>query len=101
MNKTVEAIIVGAGIAGISAFYLAVKQGLRDILIIDEKPPLSLTSDKSTECYRNWWPGSGNAMVALMNRNNLPEYSQDFLLSRFDNPDYLKKMMEISSTGQL
>ena len=31
--------------------------------------PLSLTSDKSTECYRNWWPGPGDAMVRLMNRS--------------------------------
>jgi len=31
--------------------------------------PLSLTSNHSTECYRNWWPGPGNAMVALMNRS--------------------------------
>jgi glycine/D-amino acid oxidase-like deaminating enzyme len=39
------------------------------VLIVDERPPLSLTSDKSTECYRNWWPGPGEAMVALMNRS--------------------------------
>jgi glycine/D-amino acid oxidase-like deaminating enzyme len=30
---------------------------------------LGLTSDKSTECYRNWWPGPGDAMVALTNRS--------------------------------
>jgi len=36
---------------------------------VDERPPLSLTSDKSTECYRNWWPGPGDDMVALMNRS--------------------------------
>jgi glycine/D-amino acid oxidase-like deaminating enzyme len=28
-----------------------------------------MTSDKSTECYRNWWPGPGDAMVQLMNRS--------------------------------
>src|SRR5256886_11256899 len=33
------------------------------------RSPLSLTSDKSTECYRNWWPGPGDDMVALMNRS--------------------------------
>ncbi len=70
MMGSVESIIIGAGIAGISsAYHLAVKNGLHDILIIDEGSPLSLTSDKSTECYRNWWPGPGNAMVALMNRS--------------------------------
>src|SRR4030095_3009054 len=35
----------------------------------DERPPLTLTSDKSAECYRNWWPGPGNDMVALMDRS--------------------------------
>jgi glycine/D-amino acid oxidase-like deaminating enzyme len=38
-------------------------------LLVDERPPLSLTSDKSTEAYRNWWPGPDGAMVDLMNRN--------------------------------
>ncbi|HJW91546.1 MAG TPA: FAD-binding oxidoreductase [Anaerolineales bacterium] len=65
-----DILICGAGIAGVSAAYhLAVRHGRHDILIVDELPPLSLTSDKSTECYRNWWPGPGEAMVALMNRS--------------------------------
>lgn len=65
-----EIIICGAGIAGIAAaYYLSVKHGIRNILLIDERPPLSLTSDKSTECYRNWWPGPGDAMVRFMNRS--------------------------------
>jgi sarcosine oxidase subunit beta len=70
MKSTSDIIICGAGIAGVSAAYhLAVKQGLKNILLLDERPPLSLTSDKSTECYRNWWPGPGGAMVALMNHS--------------------------------
>jgi sarcosine oxidase, subunit beta len=65
-----DIVICGAGIAGISAaYFLAVKQGLRDVLVVDERDPLSLTSDKSNECYRNWWPGPGDAMVAFMNRS--------------------------------
>jgi glycine/D-amino acid oxidase-like deaminating enzyme len=63
-------VICGAGIAGIStAYQLAVVYGIKDIVIVDERPPLTLTSDKSTECYRNWWPGPGTAMVSLMNRS--------------------------------
>lgn len=61
-------IICGAGIAGVSAAYhLAVQHGVKEIFLVDERPPLSLTSDKSTECYRNWWPDA--AMTALMNRS--------------------------------
>ncbi len=68
--KTAEVVICGAGIAGIAAAYhLAVRRGVTDVVLVDERPPLSLTSDKSTECYRNWWPGPGETMVALMNRS--------------------------------
>lgn len=70
VNKTADAVICGAGIAGISAAYhLTVKFGLNNVILIDERMPLTLTSDKSTECYRNWWPGPDGAMVSLMNRS--------------------------------
>jgi glycine/D-amino acid oxidase-like deaminating enzyme len=69
-QETADALICGAGIAGIAAAYhLTVKHDLNNIVLVDERPPLSLTSDKSTECYRNWWPGPGDAMVSLMNRS--------------------------------
>lgn len=63
-------VICGAGIAGISAAYhLAVRHGIGDILLVEERSPLTMTSDKSTEAYRNWWPGPGDAMVRFMNRS--------------------------------
>ena len=69
-RSTAEVVIVGAGIAGISAaFHLAVRQGVDGVVLVEAGDPLALTSDKSTECYRNWWPGPGDAMVALMNRS--------------------------------
>src|SRR2546422_676974 len=64
-----EVVICGAGIAGIATAYHLTRQGVTDIVLVDERPPLSLTSDKSTECYRNVWPGPGDAMVAAMNRS--------------------------------
>ncbi|HEY2980195.1 MAG TPA: FAD-binding oxidoreductase [Anaerolineales bacterium] len=67
MTRTADIVICGAGICGVSAAYFLSKAGFRDILLLDERPPLSLTSDRSTECYRNWWPDA--AMLALMNRS--------------------------------
>jgi len=67
MSRSYQAIICGAGIAGVGAAYFLGKAGLRDILLVDERAPLSLTSDRSTECYRNWWPDPD--MLALMNRS--------------------------------
>jgi len=69
-ETTADAVICGAGMAGVSAAYhLSVRHGIRKVALVDEGAPLSLTSDKSTECYRNWWPGPGDAMVRLMNRS--------------------------------
>src|SRR5262245_52938099 len=69
-NTTAEAVICGAGIAGVAAaYFLAAQHGLTDITLVERGDPLSLTSDKSTEAYRNWWPGPGDAMVAFMNRS--------------------------------
>jgi len=69
-DRTAEIVICGAGIAGVAAAYhLAVRHGVTGVVLVDERPPLSLTSDKSAECYRNWWPGPGDAMVAAMNRS--------------------------------
>lgn len=65
-----EVVICGAGIAGIAAAYhLTVRRGVKNVILVDERAPLTLTSDKSTECYRNWWPGPGDAMVSFMNRS--------------------------------
>ncbi|MGQ9646216.1 MAG: NAD(P)/FAD-dependent oxidoreductase [Thermodesulfobacteriota bacterium] len=70
MSSSPDVVICGAGVAGISAAYhLSVRHGMRKIILVDEGPPLSLTSDKSSECYRNFWPGPGDAMVSLMNRS--------------------------------
>lgn len=69
-HLTADVVICGAGLAGVAAAYhLTVRQGMRRVLLVDARPPLTLTSDKSTECYRNWWPGPDAAMVELMNRS--------------------------------
>lgn len=70
MKSSYDLVICGAGIAGITtAYLLARKHDMANILLVDERAPMSLTSDKSTECYRNWWPGPGDGMVRMMNRS--------------------------------
>ena len=69
-KNTADIVICGAGIAGISvAYQLSVTHQLQNIILVDPLPPMTMTSDKSSECYRNWWPGPGDAMVRLMNRS--------------------------------
>ena len=57
MSTKAEIVICGAGVAGVAAAYhLVVRSGLRNVVLVDERPPLSLTSAAGTEAYRNWWP---------------------------------------------
>ena len=60
-------VVCGAGIAGISTAFHLTRAGISDVVIVDPRAPLTLTSDKSTECYRNWWPNE--PMVRLMSRS--------------------------------
>lgn len=70
MGQTAEVVICGAGISGISAaYYLAKNHGVSNVMLVDEREPLTFTSDKSTEAYRNWWPGPGDEMLRFMNRS--------------------------------
>jgi sarcosine oxidase, subunit beta len=65
-----EIVICGAGMAGVAAAYhLSVRQGIKQVLLVDERPPLTLTSDKGTQAYRNWWPGPDDTMVRFINRS--------------------------------
>ena len=65
-----EVVICGAGMAGIAAAYhLAVRGEITNIVLVDERAPLTLTSNKGTEAYRNWWPGPGDTMVRFVNRS--------------------------------
>ena len=47
-DSTADVVICGAGISGISAAYhLAVKRGVKNVILVDEREPMSFTSDKS------------------------------------------------------
>lgn len=82
MARQAGAVVVGAGIAGVATCYeLAVVRGMEQVTVVDPRPPLSLTSDKSSECYRNFFPNQ--PMVDLTNRSIdilevLREQSNDF-----------------------
>jgi glycine/D-amino acid oxidase-like deaminating enzyme len=70
MAASGKIVICGAGIAGIAAAYqLAAVHGVDNVTLVEPGNPLSLTSDKSTEAYRNWWPGPDWQMTAFMDRS--------------------------------
>lgn len=57
MEQAADVLICGAGIAGVAtAYYLAKNHGITNILLVDPQAPLSQTTAKSGENYRNWWP---------------------------------------------
>jgi len=54
---TTDIAIIGAGNIGISvAYYLVVRHGAKDIVLLEPGDPMALTSAQSGENYRNWWP---------------------------------------------
>jgi glycine/D-amino acid oxidase-like deaminating enzyme len=70
MPKNADIVICGAGIAGAAAAYhLAVVRKAGRVVIVDEREPLTLTSDKGTQGYRNWWPGPDDTMLRLVSRS--------------------------------
>lgn len=70
MRSTADVVICGAGIAGAAAAYhTVVRRGIRNVAIVDEREPLTLTSDKGTQAYRNWWPGPDDTMLRYMTRS--------------------------------
>jgi len=56
-----------AGIA--AAHQLSVRANISRIVLVDPRDPLSLTSSKGTEAYRNYWPGPDDTMARFMDRS--------------------------------
>ncbi|CEL96618.1 unnamed protein product [Vitrella brassicaformis CCMP3155] len=63
-----DVVVCGAGLAGAStAYHLQQTHPPVRVAMVDSRPPLSLTSSRSTECYRDYWPSE--CMVNLMDRS--------------------------------
>src|SRR5687768_10757945 len=84
-----EVVICGAGMAGAAAAYqLAVRHRVPNVILIDEREPITLTSDKGTQGYRNWFDGPDDTMARFVGRSvslieELTEESgNEFRLSR-------------------
>ena len=44
MSHTAEVVICGAGITGVAAADFLARSGMKNILLVDERPPLSFTT---------------------------------------------------------
>src|SRR6185503_18272340 len=70
MSTSAEIVVCGAGMAGLAvAYQLAVRHRMPGVVLVDEREPLTLTSDKGTQGYRNWWPGPDDTMLRYMTRS--------------------------------
>ena len=81
MERRVEALVVGGGLAGLSAAYFLARRGLRP-WVLEREAPLSCTSDKSTEAYRLFWPGDED-LAALVREGFSPRLWTDAYLAAF------------------
>jgi len=93
--KNTQIVICGAGIAGVAtAYYLAVKCGQRDVVLVDRLQPLSLTTSKSGENIRDYWPQP--CMAALSERSielmeELAAESSNTFSLRFSGYDFVSE----------
>src|SRR5262245_36624462 len=81
-----EIVICGAGMAGAAAAYqLAVRHHVPNVVIVDEREPLTLTSNKGTQGYRNWFDGPDDTMVRFVSRSlDIVEELADESANAFD-----------------
>ena len=70
MTDTADVVVCGAGIAGLAAAYhLCARQRVGRVIVVDELPAMTLTTDKGTQGYRNWWPGPDDTMFRFVSRS--------------------------------
>jgi glycine/D-amino acid oxidase-like deaminating enzyme len=70
MSDAADVVVCGAGMAGLAAAYhLSARRRGGRVIIVDELPPMALTSDKGTQGYRNWWPGPDDTMFRFVSRS--------------------------------
>jgi glycine/D-amino acid oxidase-like deaminating enzyme len=93
--KNSRIVICGAGIAGVAtAYYLAVKCRQRDVVLVDRLQPLSLTTSKSGENIRDYWPQP--CMASLSERSielmeELAAESSNAFSLRFSGYDFVSE----------
>lgn len=95
MQKTNNTIaICGAGIAGIAtAYYLLKKQSNLKVILIDKNQPLSFTTSKSGENFRDFWPQQpmtefSSHSIELMKALK-EEYGEDAFSMNFSGYDFV------------
>mmetsp|Transcript_10350 Transcript_10350/g.34260 ORF Transcript_10350/g.34260 Transcript_10350/m.34260 type:complete len:527 (-) Transcript_10350:212-1792(-) len=67
-GQSFDVVVCGAGASGVACAHYLSRTHRASVLLVDERPPLSLTSAVSTECYRTFFPGSP-PMAAFMERS--------------------------------
>ncbi|MCH7666024.1 MAG: FAD-binding oxidoreductase [Acidobacteria bacterium] len=93
--KRCEIVISGAGIAGVAtAYYLSVKYGQARVVLIDKLLPMSLTTSKSGENFRDYWPQ--HCMASFAGRSldlmqELADQSGDAFDMRFFGYDFVSE----------
>ena len=104
-------VICGAGIAGVAtAYYLLQERTDSRVILIDKHQPLSFTTSKSGENFRDYWPQKSmrqfvSDSIVLMNELrelygkdsfNMVKSGYNFISHLIDNPIFETKNQEIN-----
>lgn len=84
-----QVVIVGAGIAGIATAWALTERGITDVVIVDRRAPLTLTSNRPEANYRTWWPHPAMVDLASRSLEIVRDLADDGALIPIDRRGYL------------
>lgn len=89
-RRSAEIVIAGAGIAGIAtAWHLAERGAGFRTVIVDPRPPLSLTSNRPEANHRTWWPHPSMVELAARSLDLIGQLRADGAAIPMDHRGYL------------
>lgn len=84
-----DVVIVGAGIAGIATAWALTERGVTDVVIVDRRAPLTLTSNRREANYRTWWPEQHMVDLATRSLDIIRDLTHDGAQIAMDRRGYL------------
>lgn len=88
-SSAADIVIAGAGIAGIATAWSLAERGVTGVVLVDSRPPLSLTSRRPEANYRAWWPQRSMVDLAMRSLELIEGLRADGATIPMDRRGYL------------
>ena len=89
LARSTDIVIVGAGICGIATAWALTQRGVPNVVLVDRRAPLSLTSNRPEANYRTWWPQPAMVDLAVRSLEIIDGLAADGAAIPMDRRGYL------------